>query len=58
MRMGTKLGEGAFGAVFKGVVQRGEEQTQVAIKQMHMEKLDKAQIKEVMTEARIVRSLK
>lgn len=51
------LGEGQFGEVQLGKFRKGDEIIKVAIKQTKLENLNKGEIKEVMTEARIHRRL-
>lgn len=53
VKLKTKLGQGAYGEVWKG--KEIASKIHVAVKQNHMKNLTKDQIKEVMNEARIMR---
>ncbi|CAI2335242.1 unnamed protein product [Caenorhabditis sp. 36 PRJEB53466] len=59
VKLGDKLGEGAYGEVRKGVLQRKEKQYNVAVKLMKGSgDMNKIKIREMMREARLMRNFK
>ncbi|KAF1770365.1 hypothetical protein GCK72_002183 [Caenorhabditis remanei] len=58
VKLGDKLGEGAYGEVRKGVLQRKGKKADVAVKLMKGGELNKLKIREMMNEARLMRNFK
>uniref|UniRef100_A0A1I7T0T1 Tyrosine-protein kinase n=1 Tax=Caenorhabditis tropicalis TaxID=1561998 RepID=A0A1I7T0T1_9PELO len=58
VKLGDKLGEGAYGEVRKGVLQRKLKKADVAVKLMKGGELNKLKIREMMNEARLMRNFK
>lgn len=50
-----KIGEGAFGAVFSGVLKLKHEKIPVAVKTLKCDSVTKDKIEEIMSEARLMR---
>ncbi|CAO4360729.1 unnamed protein product [Caenorhabditis nigoni] len=58
VKLGDKLGEGAYGEVRKGVLQRKGRKLDAAVKLMKGGELNKLKIREMMNEARLMRNFK
>lgn len=58
VKLGDKLGEGAYGEVRKGVLHRKNKKLDVAVKLMKGGELNKMKIREMMNEARLMRNFK
>ncbi|EGT39103.1 hypothetical protein CAEBREN_24403 [Caenorhabditis brenneri] len=58
VKLGDKLGEGAYGEVRKGVLQRKSKKADVAVKLMKGGEMNKLKIREMMNEARLMRNFK
>ncbi|CAP31053.1 Protein CBG12006 [Caenorhabditis briggsae] len=58
VKLGDKLGEGAFGEVRKGVLQRKGRKLDAAVKMVKGGELNKLKIREMMNEARLMRNFK